>query len=137
DGKGPIAGDMYDMPLERKAPGVIYRQPVTEPMQTGIKAIDSMIPVGRGQRELIIADRQTGKSAVAIDTILNQREFYEAGKPVCCIYGVVGQKASVIAQVVKSFEDGGAMDYTVVVAADDADPAPMQFFAQFTGAAIG
>jgi F-type H+-transporting ATPase subunit alpha len=128
---------MFDMPLERKAPGVIYRQPVTEPMQTGIKAIDSMIPVGRGQRELIIGDRQTGKSAVAIDTIINQREFYEAGKPVFCIYVAVGQKASTIAQVVKSLTDGGAMDYTVVVAAPAADPAPMQFFAPFTGAAIG
>jgi F-type H+-transporting ATPase subunit alpha len=137
DGKGPITGEMYDMPLERKAPGVIYRQPVTEPMQTGIKAIDSMIPVGRGQRELIIGDRQTGKSAVAIDTILNQREFYEAGKPVFCIYVAVGQKASTVAQVVKSLTDGGAMDYTVVVAAPAADPAPMQFFAPFTGAAVG
>jgi len=137
DGRGPIAGEMYDMPLERKAPGVIFRQPVTEPMQTGIKAIDSMIPIGRGQRELIIGDRQTGKSAVAIDTIINQREFYEAGKPVFCIYVAVGQKASTIAQVVKALTDGGAMDYTVVVAAPAADPAPMQVFAPYTGAAIG
>ncbi|WP_266203430.1 F0F1 ATP synthase subunit alpha [Pontibacter kalidii] len=137
DGKGPIAGEMYEMPLERKAPGVIYRQPVNEPMQTGIKAIDSMIPIGRGQRELIIGDRQTGKTAVAIDTILNQREFYDRGEPVFCIYVAVGQKASTVAQVVKALQEGGAMDYTVVVAASAADPAPMQFFAPFTGAAIG
>ncbi|MER2998684.1 F0F1 ATP synthase subunit alpha [Pontibacter populi] len=137
DGRGPIAGDLYEMPLERKAPGVIFRQPVNEPMQTGIKAIDSMIPIGRGQRELIIGDRQTGKSAVAIDTILNQREFFEKGKPVFCIYVAVGQKASTVAQVVKALTEGGAMDYTVVVAASASDPAPMQFFAPFTGAAIG
>ncbi|PKV67410.1 F0F1 ATP synthase subunit alpha [Pontibacter ramchanderi] len=137
DGKGPIAGDLYDMPLERKAPGVVFRQPVNEPMQTGIKAIDSMIPIGRGQRELIIGDRQTGKSAVAIDTILNQREFFEKGQPVFCIYVAVGQKASTVAQVVKSLTEGGAMDYTVVVSASASDPAPMQFFAPFTGAAIG
>ncbi|TPE45394.1 F0F1 ATP synthase subunit alpha [Pontibacter mangrovi] len=137
DGKGPIAGEMYEMPLERKAPGVIYRQPVNEPMQTGIKAIDSMIPIGRGQRELIIGDRQTGKTAVAIDTILNQREFYDRGEPVFCIYVAVGQKASTVAQVVKALQEGGAMDYTVVVSASAADPAPMQFFAPFTGAAIG
>jgi F-type H+-transporting ATPase subunit alpha len=137
DGKGPIAGDLYEMPLERKAPGVIYRQPVNEPMQTGIKAIDSMIPIGRGQRELIIGDRQTGKTAVAIDTILNQREFFERGEPVFCIYVAIGQKASTVAQVVKALTEGGAMDYTVVVAASAADPAPMQFFAPFTGAAIG
>ncbi|AKD02667.1 F0F1 ATP synthase subunit alpha [Pontibacter korlensis] len=137
DGKGPIAGEMYEMPLERKAPGVIFRQPVNEPMQTGIKAIDSMIPIGRGQRELIIGDRQTGKTAVAIDTILNQREFYDRGEPVFCIYVAVGQKASTVAQVVKALQEGGAMDYTVVVAASAADPAPMQFFAPFTGAAIG
>jgi F-type H+/Na+-transporting ATPase subunit alpha len=137
DGKGPIAGELYEMPLERKAPGVIYRQPVNEPMQTGIKAIDSMIPIGRGQRELIIGDRQTGKSAVAIDTILNQREFFEKGQPVFCIYVAVGQKASTVAQVVKALTEGGAMDYTVVVSASAADPAPMQFFAPFTGAAIG
>ncbi len=137
DGRGPIAGDLYEMPLERKAPGVIFRQPVNEPMQTGIKAIDSMIPIGRGQRELIIGDRQTGKSAVAIDTILNQREFYDKGQPVFCIYVAVGQKASTVAQVVKALTEGGAMDYTVVVAASASDPAPMQFFAPFTGAAIG
>jgi F-type H+-transporting ATPase subunit alpha len=137
DGRGPIAGELYEMPLERKAPGVVFRQPVNEPMQTGIKAIDSMIPIGRGQRELIIGDRQTGKSAVAIDTILNQREFFEKGKPVFCIYVAVGQKASTVAQVVKSLTEGGAMDYTVVVAASASDPAPMQFFAPFTGAAIG
>ncbi len=137
DGKGPIAGELYEMPLERKAPGVIYRQPVNEPMQTGIKAIDSMIPIGRGQRELIIGDRQTGKSAVAIDTIINQSEFYERGEPVFCIYVAVGQKASTVAQVVNALTEGGAMDYTVVVAAPASDPAPMQFFAPFTGAAIG
>ncbi|WP_046243980.1 F0F1 ATP synthase subunit alpha [Hymenobacter terrenus] len=137
DGRGPIAGDLYDMPLERKAPGVIFRQPVTEPMQTGIKSIDAMIPIGRGQRELIIGDRQTGKSAVAIDTILNQREFFERGEPVFCIYVAIGQKASTIAQVVNSLTKGGAMDYTVVVAAPAADPAPLQFYAPFTGAAIG
>ncbi|RDV11773.1 F0F1 ATP synthase subunit alpha [Pontibacter diazotrophicus] len=137
DGKGPIAGELFEMPLERKAPGVIFRQPVNEPMQTGIKAIDSMIPVGRGQRELIIGDRQTGKSAVAIDTILNQREYYERGEPVFCIYVAIGQKASTVAQIVKSLQEGGAMEYTVVVSASAADPAPMQFFAPFTGAAIG
>ncbi|GHA65993.1 F0F1 ATP synthase subunit alpha [Pontibacter akesuensis] len=137
DGKGPITGELYEMPLERKAPGVIYRQPVNEPLQTGIKAIDSMIPVGRGQRELIIGDRQTGKTAVAIDTILNQREFYDRGEPVYCIYVAIGQKASTVAQVVKALQEGGAMEYTTVVAASAADPAPMQFFAPFTGAAIG
>ncbi len=137
DGKGPITGDLYEMPLERKAPGVIYRQPVNEPMQTGIKAIDSMIPIGRGQRELIIGDRQTGKTAVAIDTIINQKEFYEKGEPVFCIYVAVGQKASTVANVVAALEKGGAMDYTVVVSASAADPAPMQFFAPFTGAAVG
>ncbi|WP_162054098.1 F0F1 ATP synthase subunit alpha [Pontibacter pamirensis] len=137
DGKGPIAGELYEMPLERKAPGVIFRQPVNEPMQTGIKAIDSMIPIGRGQRELIIGDRQTGKSAVAIDTILNQREYYERGEAVFCIYVAIGQKASTVAQIVKSLQEGGAMEYTVVVSASAADPAPMQFFAPFTGAAIG
>ena len=137
DGKGPIKGDLYEMPLERKAPGVIYRQPVNEPLQTGITAIDSMIPIGRGQRELIIGDRQTGKTAVALDAILNQREFYEKGEPVFCIYVAVGQKASTVAQVVNALEKGKAMDYTVVVAAPAADPAPMQFFAPFTGAAIG
>ncbi len=137
DGRGPITGELYDMPLERKAPGVIFRQPVTEPMQTGIKSIDAMIPIGRGQRELIIGDRQTGKSAVAIDTILNQREFFDRGEPVFCIYVAIGQKASTIAQVVQSLTKGGAMDYTVVVAAPAADPAPLQFYAPFTGAAIG
>ena len=137
DGKGPIDGDLYDMPIERKAPGVIYRQPVTEPLQSGIKAIDAMIPVGRGQRELIIGDRQTGKTAVAIDTIINQKEFFEKGEPVYCIYVAVGQKASTVAQVVNALEKGGALPYTVVVSAAASDPAPMQFFAPFTGAAIG
>jgi F-type H+-transporting ATPase subunit alpha len=137
DGKGPLKGELYEMPIERKAPGVIYRQPVNEPLQTGIKAIDSMIPIGRGQRELIIGDRQTGKTAVAIDTIINQREFYEKGQPVFCIYVAVGQKASTVAQIVSALEKGKAMDYTVVVSASAADPAPMQFYAPFTGAAIG
>ncbi|CAN5148279.1 F0F1 ATP synthase subunit alpha [soil metagenome] len=137
DGKGPITGDLYEMPLERKAPGVIYRQPVSEPLQTGIKAIDSMIPIGRGQRELIIGDRQTGKSAVAIDTIINQKEFYQKGEPVYCIYVAVGQKASTVANIVSALEKGGAMDYTIVVSASASDPAPMQFFSPFTGAAIG
>ncbi len=137
DGKGPIEGEVFEMPLERKAPGVIYRQPVNEPLQTGIKAIDSMIPIGRGQRELIIGDRQTGKTAVAIDTIINQKEFYEKGEPVYCIYVAVAQKASTVANVVAALEKAGAMKYTVVVAASASDPAPMQFFAPFTGAAIG
>ena len=137
DGKGPIGGELFEMPLERKAPGVIYRQPVTEPLQTGIKAIDAMIPVGRGQRELIIGDRQTGKSTVAIDTIINQKEFYEAGKPVYCIYVAIGQKGSTVAGTVKTLEENGAMAYTTVVAANASDPAPMQFYAPFTGAAIG
>jgi F-type H+-transporting ATPase subunit alpha len=137
DGRGPIQGQTYEMPLERKAPGVIFRQPVTEPLQTGIKAIDAMIPIGRGQRELIIGDRQTGKSTVAIDAILNQREFFERGEPVFCIYVAIGQKASTVAQVVNSLTKGGAMDYTVVVSASASDPAPMQFYAPFTGAAIG
>ena len=137
DGKGKLEGELFEMPLERKAPGVIYRQPVNEPLQTGIKAIDSMIPIGRGQRELIIGDRQTGKTAVAIDTILNQKEFYERGETVYCIYVAVGQKASTVAQVVSALERGGAMPYTVVVSASASDPAPMQFFAPFTGAAIG
>ncbi|MGI4820575.1 MAG: F0F1 ATP synthase subunit alpha [Janthinobacterium lividum] len=137
DGRGPILGQTYEMPLERKAPGVIFRQPVTEPLQTGIKAIDAMIPIGRGQRELIIGDRQTGKSTVALDAILNQREFYERGEPVFCIYVAIGQKASTVAQVVQALTKGGAMDYTVVVAASASDPAPMQFYAPFTGAAIG
>ena len=137
DGKGPIAGDVYEMPLERKAPGVIYRQPVSEPLQTGIKAIDSMIPIGRGQRELIIGDRQTGKTAVAIDTIINQKEFYDRGEPVFCIYVAIGQKASTVAGIVNALEKAGAMDYTVIVSASASDPAPMQFFAPFTGASIG
>lgn len=137
DGKGPIEGKLYDMPLERKAPGVIYREPVSEPLQTGLKAIDSMIPIGRGQRELIIGDRQTGKSAIAIDTIINQKEFYDKGEPVYCIYVAIGQKASTVKQVVASLEKGGAMDYTIVVSASAADPAPMQFFAPFAGATIG
>ena len=137
DGKGPIAGTTYEMPLERKAPGVIYRQPVTEPLQTGIKAIDAMIPIGRGQRELVIGDRQTGKTAVCIDTIINQKEFYEAGKPVYCIYVACGQKNSTVANIVRVLEENGAMPYSIVVAASAADPAPMQFFAPFAGAAIG
>jgi F-type H+-transporting ATPase subunit alpha len=137
DGKGPIAGDLYDMPLERKAPGVIFREPVKEPLQTGLKAIDAMIPIGRGQRELIIGDRQTGKTAIAIDTIINQKEFYKSGKPVYCIYVAIGQKASTIAGVMKTLEDNGAMDYTIIVAAPAADPAPLQFYAPFAGAAIG
>jgi F-type H+/Na+-transporting ATPase subunit alpha len=137
DGKGPITGDLYDMPLERKAPGVIFRQPVNEPLQTGIKAIDAMIPIGRGQRELIIGDRQTGKTAVAIDTIINQKEFYDKGQPVFCIYVAVGQKGSTVATVVAELEKAGALAYTVVVLATASDPAPMQFFAPFTGAAIG
>jgi|UniRef100_UPI00404B4FDE F-type H+/Na+-transporting ATPase subunit alpha len=137
DGKGPITGETYEMPLERKAPGVIYRQPVTEPLQTGIKAIDAMIPIGRGQRELVIGDRQTGKTAVCIDTIINQKEFYEAGKPVFCIYVAIGQKNSTVAQILKVLEENGALPYTVIVAASAADPAPMQFYAPFAGAAIG
>ena len=137
DGKGPIEGDTYEMPLERKAPGVVFREPVTEPLQTGIKAIDAMIPVGRGQRELIIGDRQTGKTAVTIDTIINQKEFYDAGEPVFCIYVAIGQKGSTVAGIVKTLEDAGAMAYTVVVSATASDPAPLQFYAPFTGAAIG
>jgi F-type H+-transporting ATPase subunit alpha len=137
DGKGPIEGELYDMPLERKAPGVIFRQPVNEPLQTGIKAIDAMIPIGRGQRELIIGDRQTGKTAVAIDTIINQREFYEKGEPVFCIYVACGQKGSTVAQVAKVLEENGAMDYTVIVSASASDPAPLVFYAPFAGAAIG
>ena len=137
DGKGPITGETYDMPVERKAPGVIYRQPVSEPLQTGIKSIDAMIPIGRGQRELIIGDRQTGKTTVAIDTIINQKEFYDAGEPVFCIYVAVGQKGSTVAGIVKTLEEAGAMAYTVIVAATASDPAPLQFYAPFTGAAIG
>lgn len=137
DGKGAIEGDLYEMPLERKAPGVIYRQPVNEPLQTGIKAIDAMIPIGRGQRELIIGDRQTGKTAIAIDTIINQKEFYEKGEPVFCIYVASGQKGSTVAQIQKTLEEHGAMDYTVIVSATASDPAAMQFYAPFAGAAIG
>ncbi|MES2109607.1 MAG: F0F1 ATP synthase subunit alpha [Bacteroidota bacterium] len=137
DGKGPIAGQVYEMPLERKAPGVIYRQPVTEPLQTGIKAIDAMIPIGRGQRELVIGDRQTGKTAVCIDAIINQKEFYEAGKPVICIYVACGQKASTVANIVRTLEEKGAMPYSIIVAANASDSATMQFFAPFAGAAIG
>ncbi|HEY6144170.1 MAG TPA: F0F1 ATP synthase subunit alpha, partial [Flavobacterium sp.] len=137
DGKGPITGELYEMPLERKAPGVIFRQPVTEPLQTGVKAVDAMIPVGRGQRELVIGDRQTGKSTVCLDTILNQKEFYDAGKPVFCIYVAIGQKASTVAGIAKMLEEKGAMAYTVIVAANASDPAPMQVYAPFAGAAIG
>jgi F-type H+-transporting ATPase subunit alpha len=137
DGKGPLAGEKFEMPLERKAPGVIFREPVKEPLQTGIKAIDAMIPIGRGQRELIIGDRQTGKTAIAIDTIINQKEFYKAGKPVYCIYVAIGQKASTIAGVMKTLSDNGAMEYTVIIAASASDPAPLQFYAPFAGAAIG
>ncbi len=137
DGLGPIQGELFEMPLERKAPGVIFRQPVTEPLQTGIKAIDAMIPIGRGQRELVIGDRQTGKTAVCIDAIINQKEFYDKGEPVYCIYVACGQKASTIKQIEATLRRYGAMDYTVIVAAGAADPTPMQFFAPFTGAAIG
>ena len=137
DGKGPIGGTLYEMPLERKAPGVIFRQPVNEPLQTGVKAIDAMIPVGRGQRELVIGDRQTGKTTVCIDTIINQKEFFDAGQPVFCIYVAVGQKASTVASIAKTLEDKGAMAYTVIVAANASDPAPMQVYAPFAGAAIG
>lgn len=137
DGKGPITGTLYEMPLERKAPGVIYRQPVNEPLQTGLKAVDAMIPIGRGQRELIIGDRQTGKTAVAIDTIINQKEFYEAGTPVFCIYVAIGQKGSTVANIQRVLEENGAMPYTVIVSATASDPAPMQFYAPFAGAAIG
>ncbi len=137
DGRGEIGGELFEMPLERKAPGVIYRQPVTEPLQTGLKAIDAMIPIGRGQRELIIGDRQTGKTAIAIDTIINQRANYEAGNPVYCIYVAVGQKGSTVASLVNALREKGAMDYTVVVAATASDPAALQYFAPFAGAAIG
>ncbi|WP_109699750.1 F0F1 ATP synthase subunit alpha [Chitinophaga deserti] len=137
DGKGPITGELYEMPLERKAPGVIYREPVKEPLQTGIKAIDAMIPIGRGQRELVIGDRQTGKTAICIDAIINQKEFYDAGKPVYCIYVAIGQKASTVAGVMKTLQESGAMAYTTIVAASAADPAPLQFYAPFAGAAIG
>jgi F-type H+-transporting ATPase subunit alpha len=137
DGKGPLKGELYEMPIERKAPGVIFREPVKEPLQTGIKSIDAMIPIGRGQRELVIGDRQTGKTAICVDTIINQKEFFEAGKPVYCIYVAIGQKASTIAGVMKTLEENGAMAYTVIVAAPAADPAPLQFYAPFAGAAIG
>ena len=137
DGKGPLKGETYQMPLERKAPGVIFRQPVNEPLQTGIKSIDAMIPVGRGQRELVIGDRQTGKTTVCIDTILNQKEFFDAGQPVYCIYVAIGQKASTVAGIAKTLEDKGALDYTTIVAANASDPAPMQVYAPFAGAAIG
>jgi F-type H+/Na+-transporting ATPase subunit alpha len=137
DGKGPITGELYEMPLERKAPGVIFREPVKEPLQTGIKAIDAMIPIGRGQRELVIGDRQTGKTAICIDTIINQKEFFASGKPVYCIYVAIGQKASTIAGVMQTLADAGAMQYTTIVAASASDPAPLQFYAPFAGAAIG
>jgi F-type H+/Na+-transporting ATPase subunit alpha len=137
DGKGPITGDLYEMPLERKAPGVLFREPVKEPLQTGIKAIDAMIPIGRGQRELIIGDRQTGKTAIALDTIVNQKEFYENGNPVFCIYVACGQKESTVKQVVKTLEENGAMAYTIVVSAPASAPAPLQFFAPMAGCAIG
>lgn len=137
DGKGPIQGETYEMPLERKAPGVIFREPVKEPLQTGIKSIDAMIPVGRGQRELVIGDRQTGKTAICIDTIINQKEFYDAGKPVYCIYVAIGQKNSTVALVMKTLEDYGAMAYTTIVCSSASEPAPLQFYAPFAGAAIG
>ncbi|MBT8320782.1 MAG: F0F1 ATP synthase subunit alpha, partial [Eudoraea sp.] len=137
DGKGPVTGDLYEMPLERKAPGVIFRQPVYEPLQTGVKAVDAMIPIGRGQRELVIGDRQTGKTTVCIDTIINQKEFYDAGEPVYCIYVAIGQKASTVANIAKILEDKGALAYTTIVAANASDPAPMQVYAPFAGAAIG
>ncbi len=137
DGNGPIAGNLIRLPLERKAPGVIYRQPVKQPLQTGIKAIDSMVPIGRGQRELIIGDRQIGKTAIAIDTIINQRKNYEAGKPVYCIYVAIGQKASSVAALVQTLREHGALDYTVVVAATASESAAMRYFAPFAGVAIG
>lgn len=137
DGKGPISGDLYEMPIERKAPGVLFREPVKEPLQTGLKSIDAMIPIGRGQRELVIGDRGTGKTAICLDTIINQKEFYAAGKPVYCIYVAIGQKASTVANVMKTLEENGAMAYTTIVAASAADPAPLQFYAPFAGAAIG
>ncbi len=137
DGKGPITGELYEMPIERKAPGVLFREPVKEPLQTGLKAVDAMIPIGRGQRELVIGDRGTGKTAICLDTIINQKEFYEAGKPVYCIYVAIGQKSSTVAQVMKVLEENGAMAYTTVVAASASEPAPLQFYAPFAGAAIG
>jgi len=137
DGEGPITGELYEMPLERKAPGVLFREPVKEPLQTGIKAIDAMIPIGRGQRELIIGDRQTGKSTIALDTIINQKEFYDKGEPVYCVYVATGQKASTIASTVQTLKAHGAMAYTTIVAASASDPAPQQFYAPFSGVAIG
>lgn len=137
DGKGEITGELYNMPLERKAPGVIFRQPVKEPLQTGLKAIDAMIPIGRGQRELIIGDRQTGKSAIAIDTIINQKEFYDKGTPVYCIYVAIGQKGSTVASIAKTLEEKGAMPYTVIVSATASEPAALQYYAPYAGAAIG
>ncbi len=137
DGKGAIQGKTYEMPLERKAPGVLYRQPVTEPLQTGLKSVDAMIPIGRGQRELIIGDRQTGKTAIAIDTIINQKEFYDKGEPVYCIYVAIGQKGSTVANIAKTLEDHGAMAYTTIVMATASDPAALQFYAPFAGASIG
>lgn len=137
DGKGKISGEMIEMPLERKAPGVIYRQPVNQPLQTGLKAVDAMIPIGRGQRELIIGDRQTGKTSVAIDTIINQRSNFEAGDPVYCIYVAVGQKGSTVANIYNTLLEHGAMDYTVIVAANASDPAALQYYAPFAGATIG
>jgi F-type H+-transporting ATPase subunit alpha len=137
DGKGPVSGETFEMPLERKAPGVIFRQPVSEPLQTGIKSVDAMIPVGRGQRELVIGDRQTGKTTVCIDTIINQKEFYDAGEPVYCIYVAIGQKASTVANIARVLEEKGALAYTTIVAANASDPAPMQVYAPFAGAAIG
>ncbi len=137
DGKGLLQGELYEMPLERKAPGVIYRQPVNEPLQTGIEAIDAMIPIGRGQRELIIGDRQTGKTAIAIDTIINQKEFFEKGEPVYCIYVAVGQKGSTVANIAQTLEKHGAMDYTVIVSATASEPAALQFYAPYAGASIG
>ena len=137
DGRGPITGELYEMPLERKAPGVIFREPVREPLQTGIKAIDSMIPIGRGQRELIIGDRQTGKTSIAIDTIINQKEFFDKGEPVYCIYVAIGQKGSTVANIAKTLGEAGAMAYTVIVCATASDPAAQQFYAPFAGASIG
>merc|ERR1711991_6427 len=137
DGKGKIEGELFEMPIERKAPGVIYREPVTEPLQTGIKAVDAMIPIGRGQRELVIGDRQTGKTAVVIDTIINQKEFYDKGEPVFCIYVAVGQKASTVAAIAKTLQEAGALEYTVIVSANASDPAPLQYVSAYSGAAIG
>lgn len=137
DGKGPVTGELFEMPLERKAPGVVFRQPVTQPLQTGLKAVDAMIPIGRGQRELIIGDRQTGKTAIAIDTIINQKENFEKGDPVYCIYVAIGQKASTVANIVETLKEKGALDYTVVVSATAAEPAAVQYFSAFAGAAIG